>query len=167
MRGPQVQKGRMAPHRTGAPRPALRQIKRTAAPSRHRQARCLAASSALPSRAMTFPSKLPAGFVVPAQPVASEAPPSGADWVHEIKHDGYRMIVRRDGDSVWLYSRRAIDWTARLPAIAAGAALLKARSFTIDGEAVVVGPDGLTDFEALPHGTAAYRQRCPKTSGLP
>jgi ATP-dependent DNA ligase len=43
----------------------------------------------------------------------------------------------------------AAGWTVRLPVIAAGAALLKAKSFTIDGEAVVVGPDGLTDFEAL------------------
>jgi bifunctional non-homologous end joining protein LigD len=69
--------------------------------------------------------------------------------VHEIKHDGYRMLVRRDGGHVRLFSRKAIDWTNRLPAIAAGAGLLKAKSFTIDGEAVVVGPDGLTDFEAL------------------
>jgi hypothetical protein len=98
---------------------------------------------------MTLRDKLPIGFIVPAQPVEREAPPAGADWVHEIKHDGYRMIVRRDGDSVRLYSRKAIDWTTRLPAIAKGAAVLKAKSFTIDGEAVVVGPDGLTDFEAL------------------
>ena len=69
--------------------------------------------------------------------------------MHEIKRDGYRMIVRRDGDRVRLYSRKAIDWTARLPAIAESAARLGARSFTIDGEAVVIGPDGLTDFEAL------------------
>jgi len=100
-------------------------------------------------RIMTLRDKLPIGFIVPAQPVEREAPPAGADWVHEIKHDGYRMIVRRDGDSVRLYSRKAIDWTTRLPAIAKGAAVLKAKSFTIDGEAVVVGPDGLTDFEAL------------------
>jgi hypothetical protein len=57
---------------------------------------------------------------------------------HEIKHDGYRMLVRREGGHVRLYSRKAIDWTDRLPAIAAGAALLKAKSFTIDGEAVVI-----------------------------
>ena len=44
------------------------------------------------------------------------------------------MIIRRDGDQVRLYSRKAIDWTARLPAIAKGAALLKAKSFTLDGE---------------------------------
>jgi len=92
---------------------------------------------------------LPAGFVVPAQPVEQHQPPAGPEWVHEIKHDGYRMIVRRDGDRVRLYSRKAIDWTARLPAIAESAARLGARSFTIDGEAVVIGPDGLTDFEAL------------------
>jgi bifunctional non-homologous end joining protein LigD len=67
--------------------------------------------------------------------VEREAPPAGADWVHEIKHDGYRMIVRRDGDSVRLYSRKAIDWTTRLPAIAKGAAVPKANSFTVDGEA--------------------------------
>jgi len=92
---------------------------------------------------------LPAGFIVPAQPVERVAPPSGAEWVHEIKHDGYRIIVRRDGDRVRLFSRKANDWTARLPAIAEGAAGLKAKSFTLDGEAVVIGPNGLTDFEAL------------------
>src|SRR5262249_50322744 len=83
--------------------------------------------------------RLPAGFVIPAQPVMAPRPPSGADWVHEIKHDGYRMIARRDGPSVRLYSRDAYDWTARLPAIAAAAKRIKAKSFTIDGEAVVLG----------------------------
>jgi ATP-dependent DNA ligase len=86
---------------------------------------------------------------VPAQPVEREKPPTGAEWVHEIKHDGYRMIIRKEGENVRLYSRNAIDWSGRLPAIARGAALLKAKSFTIDGEAVVIGPNGLTDFEAL------------------
>ena len=85
--------------------------------------------------------RLPAGFVVPAQPIKASKPPSGADWVHEIKHDGYRLIVRRDGPTVRLYTRNAYDWTERLPAIAAAAARIKAKSFTIDGEAVVLGPD--------------------------
>jgi ATP-dependent DNA ligase len=40
---------------------------------------------------------LPAGFVVPDQPIKVSEPPSGVDWVHEITHDGYRLIVRRDG----------------------------------------------------------------------
>jgi bifunctional non-homologous end joining protein LigD len=76
-------------------------------------------------------------------------PPSCSDWVHEIKHDGYRMIVRRNGPSVRLYSRNAYDWTARLGAIATTAEQIKAKSFTIDGEAVVLGPDGLSRFEEL------------------
>jgi ATP-dependent DNA ligase len=49
------------------------------------------------------------------------------------------MIVRRDGPTVELYSRNAYDWTARLTAIAAAAELIKAKSFTIDGEAPVPG----------------------------
>jgi bifunctional non-homologous end joining protein LigD len=93
--------------------------------------------------------RLPPGFIIPAQPVTAARPPSGADWVHEIKHDGYRMIVRRDGPSVRLYSRNAYDWTARLAAIATAAGQIKARSFTSDGEAVVLGPDGLSLFDEL------------------
>jgi len=46
--------------------------------------------------------RLPAGFVIPARPVLAPKPPSGADWVHEIKHDGYRLIVWRDGQVVGL-----------------------------------------------------------------
>jgi bifunctional non-homologous end joining protein LigD len=93
--------------------------------------------------------RLPAGFVVPAQPVPASRSPSGAEWVHEIKHDGYRIIVRRNGPTVRLYSRNGNDWTARLTAIAAAAECIKAKSFTVDGEAVVLGPDGLSRFEEL------------------
>jgi bifunctional non-homologous end joining protein LigD len=71
------------------------------------------------------------------------------DWVHEIKHDGYRLIVRRDGKAVRLVTRRGHDWTHRYPSIAADAAMLPARSFTLDGEAVVCGADGLAVFDAL------------------
>jgi bifunctional non-homologous end joining protein LigD len=84
--------------------------------------------------AMKFNS-LPAGFVIPAQPVKASNPPSGADWVHEIKHDGYQIIVRRHGPTVRLFSRNAYDWTVRLSAIATAAGQLKAKSFTIDSGA--------------------------------
>ena len=93
--------------------------------------------------------RLPAGFIVPAQPVERDKPPAGADWVHEIKHDGYRMIVRRDGETVRLWTRNAVDFTDRLPVITAAAARIEAQSFTIDGEAVVLGPDGLSQFDEL------------------
>ncbi len=80
-----------------------------------------------------------------------------SDWVHKIKHDGYRMIVRRDGPAVRLYTRNAYDWTARLAAIAAAAARIKAKSFTIDGEAVVLGPDGQSRFDELRRREAAHK----------
>jgi bifunctional non-homologous end joining protein LigD len=99
---------------------------------------------------------LPAGFIVPAQPIKASKPPSGPDWVHEIKHDGYRLIVRRDGPTVRLYTCNAYDWTARLPAIATAAERIKAKSFTIDGEAVVLGPDGLSRFDELRRREAAH-----------
>jgi ATP-dependent DNA ligase len=54
---------------------------------------------------------LPAGFVIPAQPMLTSKPPCGADWVHEVKHDGYRLIVRRDGTAFRLYTRNAFDLT--------------------------------------------------------
>ena len=92
----------------------------------------------------------------PPRPVKASKPPSGPDWVHEIKHDGYRLIVHRDGLAVRLYTRNAYDWTERLPAIAAAAERIKAKSFTIDGEAVVLEPDGLSRFEDLRRREAAH-----------
>jgi bifunctional non-homologous end joining protein LigD len=89
------------------------------------------------------------GFVAPCIPSLAHKPPFGPDWVHEIKHDGYRLIVRRDGKAVRLFTRRGHDWTDRYPAVAAAAAKLRARSFTLDGEAVVSGADGVAVFDAL------------------
>jgi bifunctional non-homologous end joining protein LigD len=58
------------------------------------------------------------GFVDPCIPTLAAKPPAGPDWVHEIKHDGYRLIVLRDGKVVRLFTRRGHDWTDRYPAIA-------------------------------------------------
>jgi bifunctional non-homologous end joining protein LigD len=89
------------------------------------------------------------GYVPPCIPTRAPKPPSGLGWVHEIKHDGYRLQVRRVGDTVRLFTRRGYDWSGRYPAIAVTATLLRARSFTLDGEAVVCGPDGVAIFDAL------------------
>jgi bifunctional non-homologous end joining protein LigD len=89
------------------------------------------------------------GFVHPCAPIRAAKPPVGPGWVHEIKHDGYRLIVRRDGSTVRLFTRNGYDWTERYPAIAAAATKLLAKSFTLDGEAVVCGPDGMAVFDAL------------------
>src|SRR5271165_5728780 len=89
------------------------------------------------------------GYVPPCIPTRAPKPPAGADWVHEIKHDGYRLQVRRDGNAVRLFTRRGHDWTGRYPAISVTAARHRAKSFTLDGEAVVCGPDGVAVFDAL------------------
>jgi len=92
----------------------------------------------------------PFGFVEPCLPSKAEQPPSGPLWVHEIKHDGYRLMVRRDGSRVVrCFTRNGNDWTDRFPAIVETASQLRATSFLIDGEAVIARDDGTPDFHAL------------------
>jgi bifunctional non-homologous end joining protein LigD len=92
----------------------------------------------------------------PCIPTRAYKVPAGPDWVHEIKHDGYRLQVRRAGDAVRLFTRRGYDWSGRYPAIAATAAKLRARSFALKGEALVCGRDGVAVFDALHrHGTVS------------
>ena len=101
-------------------------------------------------------SPRPSRFINPCIPTRAYKVPAGPDWVHEIKHDGYRLQVRREGAIVLLFTRRGYDWTARYPAIARTATELRAKSFTIDGEACVCGSDGVAIFDALHrHGTVS------------
>jgi ATP-dependent DNA ligase len=107
---------------------------------------------------------IPPGFIEPCIPTLAHKPPSGPGWVHEIKHDGYRLIVRRDGTAVRLFTRRGHDWTDRYPAIAAAAARLKARSFTPAGEAVVA--DGVAVFDTFHRsGRARVAKACEPMMG--
>jgi bifunctional non-homologous end joining protein LigD len=78
--------------------------------------------------------------------------PAGAEWFHEIKYDGYRLRVARDGDRVRLMTRGGYDWTRRFPWIAEAALRNRRKQFVIDGEAVVLGVDGIADFNALHSG---------------
>ena len=73
----------------------------------------------------------------------------GPGWVHEIKHDGFRLMVRRDGVRVRCSTRNGHDWADRFPAIVEAAGRIKASSFLIDGEAVICRDEGLSDFNAL------------------
>jgi bifunctional non-homologous end joining protein LigD len=91
---------------------------------------------------------LPTGFIEPCIPTPAHKPPTGPVWVHEIKHDGYRLIVCRRRGRVRLFTRSGYDWTERYPLIASAAAEL-ACDATIDGEAVVCNDDGIADFERL------------------
>jgi hypothetical protein len=60
---------------------------------------------------------LPAGFIAPCLPTKTDKLPSGGDWLHEIKHDGFRIIARKKGSQVRLYSRPGNDLTHRFPLI--------------------------------------------------
>jgi bifunctional non-homologous end joining protein LigD len=75
--------------------------------------------------------------------------PSGPHWAYEIKHDGFRFICRRDGDRVRVFSRNGREWTNRVPLIAEALRALRVTSVTIDGEGVVCGADGVSDFDML------------------
>ena len=90
-----------------------------------------------------------AGFIEPCLPRPADQPPAGAGWVHEIKHDGFRIIATRAGETVRLFSRRGSDLTTRFRAAVAAIAALKPRSFVIDGEAIAVDQNGLAVFELL------------------
>jgi ATP-dependent DNA ligase len=89
------------------------------------------------------------GFIEPALPTVATRPPVGTLWVHEIKHDGYRLMVRRQGTAVRIYTRRGADCTARFPFIVEAALSLKAMSFYLDGEAAVCDENGLAVFDRL------------------
>jgi ATP-dependent DNA ligase len=69
--------------------------------------------------------------------------------VHEIKHDGYRLMVRRTAEGVRIKTRRGYDWTDRFPLITEAAGRLRATSVVLDGEGVILRQDGVADFDRL------------------
>lgn len=108
--------------------------------------------------------RAPLAFIDPALPVLVPKPPSGPDWIHEIKHDGYRMqihvrppgsfaVSRRrpivGADRVRLYTMTGVDWTERYPLVVAAAANLDVDRAVLDAEVVIVGDDGKPSFNAL------------------
>jgi bifunctional non-homologous end joining protein LigD len=82
-------------------------------------------------------------------PTKFDKVPAGSEWIHEIKHDGYRMLVVRDHDRVRLISRGGRDWADRFPLIVSAALKLLELHFVIDGEVVVLDGEGKSDFDAL------------------
>jgi bifunctional non-homologous end joining protein LigD len=85
-------------------------------------------------------------------PTRATKVPTGEDWLHEVKYDGYRLRVERDGDRVRLITRNGYDWTRRYPWIVAAARKNRIEQFVVDGEAVVLGVEGVSDFAALHSG---------------
>jgi len=99
-----------------------------------------------PARAAAKAAEIPA-FVPPQLCHAVDRPPSGADWVHEIKFDGYRMQLRVAGGQATLKTRKGLDWSARFPEIVSEGAKLP--DCMIDGEIVALDAAGSPDFGAL------------------
>jgi ATP-dependent DNA ligase len=93
----------------------------------------------------------PAGFIAPCLPTRTDKLPSGDLWLHEIKHDGFRVIARKDCDRVRLYSRPGNDMTRRFPLIAESLARLRSHTCIIDGEAVACDDKGVASFDLIRH----------------
>jgi bifunctional non-homologous end joining protein LigD len=92
--------------------------------------------------------------IEPCLPRFAKKPPAGPGWIHEIKHDGFRIIAVRDGARVRLLTRKGIDLARRFAQIAAAIAVLPVRSCIIDGEAIACDANGLAVFDLL-----RYRRR--------
>jgi ATP-dependent DNA ligase len=87
-----------------------------------------------------------------ALPIKADKVPAGPDWLHEVKYDGYRMMLIREHGRVRLISRGGHDWARRFPLIVTAALKLRQEHFVLDGETVVLGLDGVSDFGALRSG---------------
>ena len=93
---------------------------------------------------MTLPA-----WVAPQLATLVSGPPPGDDWVHEIKLDGYRILLRAERGRVKLLTRNRQDWTARFPAVAEAAAALPVKEALLDGEIVALDRAGVSSFQAL------------------
>jgi bifunctional non-homologous end joining protein LigD len=85
----------------------------------------------------------------PCIPTRATKVPASPDWFHEVKMDGYRLIVQRDGTRVRLFTRNGYDWSDQYPLITQAARRIRSTSFVLDGEAVLLGVDGISDFDGL------------------
>jgi bifunctional non-homologous end joining protein LigD len=108
-------------------------------------AKSAAAAKAIPGAAK---GDLPE-WLEPQKATLAEAAPTGDEWLHEIKFDGYRMLCRIDGKQVRFISRNQQDWTSRLPHLVEAARGLGLKQALLDGEVVVMEPDGTTNFQSL------------------
>src|SRR5262245_33798262 len=101
------------------------------------------------------------GIVEPCLPSPAKAPPSGPGWIHEIKHDGFRILARKDSAGVRLITRAGNDFSSRFPLIATAVSKLPVRSCLIDGEAIVCDENGLAVFDLVRrYGTIANAEHC-------
>ena len=97
-------------------------------------------------------------LVAPMLATLVTEPPRRGDWVYEVKHDGYRILARLDGEgTARIFTRAGNDWTDKLPRLAAALEKLALRNTWLDGEIVVPDPDGRSSFQALQNAFEAGR----------
>src|SRR5262245_14127033 len=89
-------------------------------------------------------------FVSPQIPTPAAEPPTGGEWIHEIKHDGFRTMLAIDGGKARAFTRNGYDWSSRYAPIIKACGSLACRSALLDGEIVVEDANGVSDFDALP-----------------
>ncbi len=139
---------------------------RCAAGSRKAAGSCLAPNARRTSR--HAPRERFPGFIAPQLALQTSSPPTGDDWVHELKLDGYRIQIQispaketrvRKPAKVRLLTRKGLDWTARMPDIAAAAAKLSVKDAILDGEAVALDEHGVSNFADLQAAFQEGRQR--------
>ncbi len=116
-------------------------------PREHARARRDVPAEATTLLALATQAPLPAKLKPQLATLVSAVPPG--DWIIETKFDGYRMLVRIDGDDVRLFTRNGHDWTAKLQSIADAVRALGLDSAWLDTEIVVLSDAGLPDFNRL------------------
>src|ERR1700689_5831352 len=99
-----------------------------------------------------------ADYVPQLATLVAEAP-SGDEWLHEIKFDGYRIGARVRKGAVALYTRNGNDWTATFPEIVEAVKKLGVDDALLDGEVAVLMPDGRTSFQGLQHASSGPAAR--------
>jgi bifunctional non-homologous end joining protein LigD len=90
-----------------------------------------------------------AAFIEPCLPRPPKQAPAGRSWLHEIKHDGFRIMARRADGRVQLLTRKGTNFANRFPQIVAAVTVLPVRSCLLDGEAVVCDENGLAIFDLI------------------
>ena len=91
----------------------------------------------------------PAGFIQPCRPTLVPNPPVGPGWLHEVKHDRFRILARKQGARVEVWSRRGALFNDRFPRIAEAVGVLPVDNALIDGEMVVANDSGVAEFSLL------------------
>jgi bifunctional non-homologous end joining protein LigD len=89
----------------------------------------------------------------------ADKPPEGAEWLHEIKFDGYRVLCKIQGADVHLSTRHGKDWTDSFPTLGRAARELQVREALIDGEIVVLDPRGISSFQSLQNALGRGREK--------